>query len=168
MTQEIKFVVDINAGKLARWLRVIGYDTLLFTELDDSQMIRIALGQDRIILTKDRQVLKRRVITSGKVKAILIRGENPKDQLQQVVKTLDLDYHFKPFTLCLECNNLLIQKNREEVKDSVPPYVYKTQEAFMECPSCHRVYWQGTHWQAMNQELGKFTTKKSMQSGVRN
>ena len=82
---EAKFIVDINAGKLARWLRLIGYDTLLFTDKDDGQMLKIAIEQGRIILTKDSQFMKRRLITSGRVKALLITGEDSNDQLRQSV-----------------------------------------------------------------------------------
>ncbi|MCK4403288.1 MAG: Mut7-C RNAse domain-containing protein [Dehalococcoidia bacterium] len=150
---QIKFIADSNAGKLARWLRMIGYDTLLFTEKDDSKLIKIALKESRVILTKDTQIIKRRLITNGKLKAIFIKHDDPKAQLQQTVKTLKLDYHFKPFSLCLECNQALIPRSKDEVQSLVPSYVFKTQKQYMECPSCHRIYWQGTHWQAMVKEL---------------
>ena len=150
---QIKFIADSNAGKLARWLRMIGYDTLLFTEKDDSKLIKIALKESRVILTKDTQIIKRRLITNGKLKAIFIKHDDPKAQLQQTVKALNLDYHFRPFSLCLECNQALIPRSKDEVQSLVPSYVFKTQKQYMECPSCHRIYWQGTHWQAMVKEL---------------
>lgn len=150
---EIKFIVDNNVGKLARWLRMIGYDTLVFKEKDDARMIKIALSDHRVILTRDTQFMRRRLVTNGKLKAILIMQDNPKVQLQEITKTLDLNYHFRPFSLCLECNQQLIPRGKEEVQNLVPPYVFKTQNQYMECPVCHRVYWQGTHWQAMAEEL---------------
>ena len=150
---QIKFIADSNAGKLARWLRMIGYDTLLFTEKDDSKLIKIALKESRVILTKDTQIIKRRLITNGKLKAIFIKHDDPKAQLQQTVKALNLDYHFRPFSLCLECNQALMPRSKDEVQSLVPSYVFKTQKQYMECPSCHRIYWQGTHWQAMVKEL---------------
>ncbi len=150
---EIKFIADNNVGKLAKWLRVVGYDTLLFKEKDDVKMIEIALSEGRVILTKDAQIIKRRLVTDGKLKAILIRHDDPKAQLRETVKTLNLNYHFRPFSLCLECNQMLIPRSKEEVQDLVPTHVFKTQEQYMECPSCHRIYWQGTHWQAMAREL---------------
>ncbi len=164
---ETKFVVDINAGKLARWLRLIGYDTLLFTDKDDSQMIRIAFEQGRIILTKDSQFMKRRLITSGRVKALLVAGEDSADQLRQAAEAFHLDYQHKPFSICLECNCKLEPRAKEEVKDLVPPYVFKTQNSFMECPCCHRIYWQGTHWQSMESQLEKFLVNKSVKSEVK-
>ena len=150
---QIKFIADSNTGKLARWLRMIGYDTLLFTEKDDSKMIKIALKEGRVILTRDTQIIKRRLVTNGELKAIFIKHDDPKAQLQQTVKTLNLDYHFNPFSLCLDCNQTLIPRSKDEVQNLVPSYVFKTQKQYMECPSCHRIYWQGTHWQAMVKEL---------------
>jgi len=150
---EIKFIVDNNVGKLARWLRMIGYDTLLFKEKDDARMIKIALNDHRVILTRGTQFMRRRLVTNGKLKAILIMPDNPKVQLQEIVKALNLNYHFRPFSLCLECNHLLIPRGKEEVQNLVPSYVFKTQNQYMECPVCHRIYWQGTHWQAMAKEL---------------
>ena len=153
---EPKFVVDNNVGKLAKWLRIMGYDSLLFTDKDDGKMIEIALSQDRIILTKDTQIMKRRLVTSNKLKAIFIYDDYPKAQLSQVVSALNLDYQFRPFSLCLECNERLVERGRDEVRDLVPPYVFKTQSQYMQCPLCHRVYWRGTHWQAMSKELEEF------------
>ena len=150
---ETKFIADNNVGKLARWLRLIGYDTLLFKQKDDARMIKTALSDERVVLTKDTQFMKRRLVTNGQLKAILIKQDAPKNQIQEVVKNLNLDYHFKPFSLCLECNQTLIPRTKEEVQSLVPPHVFETQTQYTECPACHRIYWQGTHWQAMVKKL---------------
>ena len=150
---EIKFIVDNNVGKLARWLRLIGYDTVLFKQKDDATMIKTALGDDRVVLTKDTQFTKRRLVTNGQLKAILIKQDNPKTQIQEVVKALNLNYNFNPFSLCLECNQTLVPRVKEEVQSLVPPHVFQTQTQYTECPACHRIYWQGTHWQAMVKKL---------------
>lgn len=157
---DIKFIVDNNVGKLAKWLRIMGYDALLFTEEDDGKMVKLALAQNRVILTKDTQIMRRRLVTSGRLKAILIEDDDSKVQLQQVVEDLDLDYQFRPFSVCLECNQNLVERDKEEVRDLVPPHVFETQSLYMECPSCHRIYWRGTHWQAMNRELAKFMAQQ--------
>ena len=157
---EIKFIVDNNVGKLAKWLRTMGYDALLFSGEDDGRMVKVALAQNRVILTKDTQVMKRRLVTSGKLKAILIEDDDIEAQLRQVVEALKLDYHFSPFSICLECNQRLIEKDEDAVREFVPSHVFKTQRLYMECPSCHRIYWRGTHWQAMKQELGKLAGKQ--------
>ena len=163
---EIKFIVDINAGKLAKWLRIIGYDATLFTDEDDGKMIKIALNENRVILTKDSQIMKRRLVAGGKIKAVFIKGDNPKTQLQQIASSLDLDYQFKPFSVCLECNQNLIERCKNEVSNLVPPHVLETQSQYMECPSCHRIFWRGTHWQAMSKELEKFMTQRQKMSKV--
>ena len=134
-----------------------GYDTLFFNGSNDSQMIVIARDEGRVILTKDTQIMKRRVVTSGRIKAILIRGDESERQMLQVIDTLGLNSFFKPFTICLECNQLLMGKSKPQVKERVPPYVFRTQDQYMECPNCHRLYWRGTHWQAMTERLKKFS-----------
>jgi hypothetical protein len=153
---EIKFFADNNVGKLAKWLRMMGYDTLFFNGSDDSSMIAIALAEGRVILTRDTQIMRRRVVTSGQLKAILIQGDEPEQQMRQVIDSLNLDCQFRPFTICLECNQPLVPRSREQVKDLVPPYVFQTQVQYVECPTCHRIYWRGTHWQAMTGRLKKF------------
>ena len=152
----MKFIVDNNVGKLVKWLRIMGYDTLFFSGRNDSQMIATALAEDRVILTRDTQIMKRRVVTSGQLKAILITSDKPELQMNQVIDTLNLDSQFRPFTLCLECNQTLEERSKQQVKDLVPPYVFQTQSQYMGCPACHRIYWRGTHWQAMTRKLERF------------
>jgi len=148
-------------GKLAKWLRIMGYDTLFFNGSDDSGMIAIALAEDRVILTRDTQIMKRRVVTSGQLKAILIQSDEPERQMRQVIDSLNLDWQFKPFTICLECNQPLVERSKQQVSNLVPPYVFQTQSQYMECPACHRIYWRGTHWQAMTKKLEKLMNKSA-------
>lgn len=151
----MKFIVDHNAGKLVKWLRMLGYDTLFFTGEDDWEMVITALKEERVILTRDTEIMRRGVVASGRVKAVLVASDTAEEQVAQVVETLDLDCRSGLFTRCMECNTLLEERTGEEVKDRVPPYVYRTQEEYRECPSCRRIYWKGTHWQAMNKKLEK-------------
>lgn len=141
-------------------LRLLGFDTIPFTGQNDTQMVSIALAENRIILTRDTHVMERRLITSGTVRAVLIKSDDIKEQARQVIDELNLLEQSRPFTLCLECNQPLVKRSKEEVRDRVPPYVFKTQEEFMECPVCHRTYWKGTHWEAMTRRLGKLGKKK--------
>jgi len=151
-----KFIVDNNVGKLVKWLRLMGYDALFFKDSDDADMITIALAEGRVILTRDTQIIKRRIVLSGQLKVILIQDDNPERQMQQIIDTLNLDCRFRLFTLCLECNQPLLERSKQQVKELVPPYVFQTQDQYMECPACHRIYWRGTHWQAMTKKLEKF------------
>ena len=150
---EIKFIADNNIGKLARWLRLIGYDTVLFRRKDDAQMIKTALGENRVILTKDAQFMKRRMITNGTLKAVHIEQDAPEVQVRQVVETLSLDYDFKPFSRCLECNRALVARGKEDVEGLIPARVFAAQTQYRQCPACQRIYWPGTHWKAMGKKL---------------
>ena len=157
--EAFRFIVDHNVGKMAKWLRMMGYDTLFFKSGDDSNMVAIALAQGRIILTRDGGIIQRRLVARGRLRAILIEGDRVEDQMKQVVNTLGLDIHFNPFSICLECNQPLVERSRQQVWDRVPPYVSQTQQQYMECPACGRIYWRGTHWQAMTEKLEKLLDK---------
>jgi uncharacterized protein with PIN domain len=149
----LKFIVDHNVGKLAGWLRMMGYDSLFFTGDDDSFMVRQALAEGRVLLTRDTGIMKRRVIGNGRLRAVLFKSESPECQMRQLLAEFDLMGQASPFTLCLECNQPLFERSRDEVKDRVPPYVFATQTQYMECPACRRIYWRGTHWEAMQRKL---------------
>lgn len=139
---------------------MMGYDALFFHNIDDNELVDIALEEGRVILTKDTQIIKRRVANNGQLKVVLTRDDDPKHQLRQVINTLELDCYLGQFTRCLECNDTLIPRNKEEVKELVPPYVFLTQTQYMQCPSCLRVYWRGTHWQRMKKDLEKLAGEK--------
>jgi len=149
----MKFLVDTNVGKLARLLRMMGYDALLFQGHDDGALVRQALAEGRVMLTKDGQVFQRRLVRLGRVKALRIEGEDPFLQLHQVVGAFQLKYDYRPFSLCIECNQPLEPRAKGEVKSLVPPFVYEHQEEFHQCPACKRLYWRGTHWQHMGRVL---------------
>jgi uncharacterized protein with PIN domain len=162
---EPKFIVDNNVGKLARWLRIMGYDTVCFDGGDDRRMINLALGTGRVLVTRDRQMMKRRVVTSGRLKAILIEKDGWLDQLRQLVQVMNLKV-VGAFTLCVECNKALVPRRKEDVQDRVPPYVYRTHSQYMQCPACQRVYWQGSHWEAMRRRLEEMTASDSRRRKV--
>jgi hypothetical protein len=136
---------------------MIGYDTRLFDHRDDKYLIHIALKENRIIVTRDTQIMQRRVVTGGELKVLFIISDDPLQQIRQVVKELGLNHSFNPFSLCLECNRSLAKISKEDVKGRVPPYVYQNHSQYVECPHCHRIYWQGTHWEAMVKKLEDLT-----------
>jgi uncharacterized protein with PIN domain len=158
---EITFIVDSNAGKLARWLRMMGYDALFFNDIEDGRLVDMAMKEGRVVVTRDTQIAKRRVAANGSLRVIVTRDDDPRRQLLQVMKELGLDCQQMQFTRCLECNRQLNPRSKEEVKDLVPPYVFLTQTQYMQCPSCSRVYWQGTHWQRMKSALEEITAASS-------
>jgi uncharacterized protein len=150
-----RFIADENVGKLARLLRLLGYDTHFFNGATDAQLVNIALAENRIILTRDTHIPERKPISRGKIKAILIKDDRYEEQIKQVIRDLDLQNSGQAFTLCLECNQPLHRLDRELVRNRVPPYVWQTQKEYVECPLCRRVYWKGTHWEAMNRMLSR-------------
>lgn len=152
-----RFIVDTNVGRLARWLRALGYDTLFINPIADEELIRTALAEERIVLTKDTGLAQRRVATSGHLRVILVEGRAVQEQLQQVVDTLQLDCRSHRFSRCLECNALLQPKAKAAVREKVPPRVYERQQHFTFCPQCRRIFWMGRHWERMQQELEKLS-----------
>lgn len=134
----------------------MGYDARFFGGSDDSSMIARALDKGRVILTRDTQIMRRRVIKNGQLKAVLIKSDEPEQQMHQVIKDLSLTHEFRPFTVCLECNQPLLERSQQQIEGRVPPYVFQTQSQYRECPICHRIYWRGTHWQAMTRKLKEF------------
>jgi len=137
-------------GTLAKWLRILGYDTVFDTGLDDHQLVRLARAQDRVLLTRDRELARRRG-----VRVLLLASESLDDQIQQVLTEFGLRPE-RSFTRCPVCNELLETIDLETARERVPVYVARTQETFKACPVCHRVYWRGTHWQRMAEHLARF------------
>jgi uncharacterized protein len=137
--QRVRFVADVMLGRLARWLRALGYDTVYRRDAADRQLLGLALREDRRLLTRDAALAR-----LAREHALLIRGDALDDQLRQVVDACGLP---EPalLTRCLECNLPLEPIGRSAARDRVPPYTFATQGEFQTCPGCGRVYWPGTH-----------------------
>lgn len=141
----MKFIADIMVGKLARYMRMAGYDVMYINNASDDQIIKIARETDRIILTRDSLMLARREFKKGIIKYLYIKEDKLENQLDQI--KLDLKVSLKPnLVRCIECNEKLIKVKKEDVKNKVPPYVYKTQKNFLYCKNCDKYYWRGTHY----------------------
>jgi uncharacterized protein with PIN domain len=142
----MKFIADIMVGKLARYMRMAGYDVMYINNASDDQIIKIARETDRIILTRDSLMLARREFKKGIIKYLYIKEDKLENQLDQI--KLDLKVSLKPNLIrCIECNEKLIKVKKEDVKNKIPPYVYKTQKNFLYCKNCDKYYWRGTHYQ---------------------
>jgi hypothetical protein len=142
-------------GTLAKWLRILGYDALFDPDIVDHQLVRLARAEDRLILTRDRELARRRG-----VRVLLIAGEHLDDQIQQVLADLDLEPD-RSFSRCPVCNEPLLVIDRETARSRVPAYVARTQDTFRSCPVCLRVYWRGTHWQRINEQLTRLQSKNA-------
>jgi uncharacterized protein with PIN domain len=147
-----RFLADCNVGRLARWLRALGYDASYHAHIGDAELVREAAAEGRVLLTRDRDLTKRRVIQTGVVRAILIRDDDVRTQLRQVFTELALDLE-RSLTRCIECNSELEPRPAATVAERVPPFVRSTQTRYSQCPACDRIYWAGTHWQRMHQVL---------------
>jgi uncharacterized protein with PIN domain len=136
----MKFIADVMVGKLARWLRTLGFDVAYSNKYEDDEIIRIAEAENRLILTRDVPLASRRM----NAQCLLITSDHYKDQLRQVLEKFSLK-DFAVFSRCIECNTPLQDADKEAVFERVPPFVYLTQDRFAVCPGCNRVYWHGTH-----------------------
>ncbi len=140
--RESRFIVDVNLGKLAHKLRLLGFDTLFSNEYEDDEIIDISLNEKRVILTRDRGILKQNIVTHG----YWLRSDNPKKQLHEVVRRLQLQNSFKPFSRCTHCNNLLIKTDKEMLNGILPDDTLSYYQHFWKCPGCEKIYWQGSHF----------------------
>jgi uncharacterized protein with PIN domain len=141
-----RFVADAHLGGLARLLRMAGFDTLYDNNIDDEALAAIAIGDDRIALTRDRELLKRRDIVHGRY----VHALRPAEQLVEVVDRLGLASRAAPFTLCLHCNAPLRPVDKALVLDRLPPSVRTHHAQFSTCDLCRRLYWKGSHWRRMS------------------
>lgn len=145
-----RFVADTHLGALARLLRMMGFDTLHDNALADDEIARIAAAQHRIVLTRDRDLLKRRCITHG----CYVHALRPGPQLREVCERLDLARSARPFTLCPKCNAPLQPASAAQLEPRLPPRVRELYARFATCASCDRVYWEGEHWQRLRAWAG--------------
>jgi uncharacterized protein with PIN domain len=140
-----RFIADAHLGGLARLLRMAGFDTLYDNRYRDRELADLAAREARVVLTRDRELLKLRSITHG----CYVHPLKPPQQLQEIIGRLDLSGSMRPFSLCLVCNAPLRPVDKATVLDRLPPSVQTNQERFTTCDFCHRVFWQGSHWRRM-------------------
>ena len=141
LPSEVRFVADGHLGALARYLRLLGFDTVLDRRWPDDELAGRAQAEGRVVVTRDRDLLKRKVVTHG----VLVRDDDPDDQLVDVVRRLGLGERLRPFTRCMACNGELADVPAGDVAGEVPPGVAARVEAFRRCRSCGQVYWDGSH-----------------------
>lgn len=143
--REVRLVLDGHLGRLARYLRMLGFDARWRSDAPDEELARVAADERRILLTRDAGLLKRRIVTHG----YYVREVDPRRQLAEVVRRLDLLGSARPFRRCLRCNDLLETVRKEDVAGELPPRVRERHGAFRRCPSCRRLYWAGSHHRRM-------------------
>lgn len=142
---KISFAVDANVGKLARLLRMTGFDTFHEPQLDDDKLAEKSRREGRIILTRDRALLKRNAVVHGR----LIRNSQPAAQLREIISLYDLRDRIKPFSRCLCCNEILQPVAKKDILARLEPLTRKYFDDFHKCPACARLYWPGSHRENM-------------------
>jgi uncharacterized protein len=136
-----RFVIDVNLGRLARLLRLLGFDVWWSTDADDQTLADVSVDQRRILLTRDRALLKRRTITHG----LFVHSDQPEEQTLEVIRRLDLRQRLAPFTRCVRCNGRLAAVTKDEVIDRLEPLTRRYCDDFSRCASCGRIYWPRSH-----------------------
>jgi uncharacterized protein len=152
-----RFVLDVHLGRLAAYLRMLGFDTAYTNAASDPDLVRISVEEGRILLTRDRGLLKHSAVTHG----YWLRETDSRRQASEVVNRFDLARSLRPFTRCMACNAPLRSVSKSEVTGRVPPRAAEAYSDFQECPECRRVYWQGTHYQHMRRWMEHLTRPKS-------
>ncbi|MFH0801547.1 MAG: Mut7-C RNAse domain-containing protein [bacterium] len=150
-----KFLADAMLGRLARWLRILGFDTLYFSEIADEVLLSLAKNENRVLLTRDTRLAKKKGL-----EIFFIRDDLWRNQLAQFLNVFPSD-KAALFTRCLACNEKLLPVEKEEVKILVPPYVFKTRDNFSRCPNCMKVFWAATHYEHMKAELEYMGLRRS-------
>jgi uncharacterized protein with PIN domain len=142
-----RYVLDVHLGKLAAYMRLLGFDTLYRNDYEDAELACISRDEHRTLLTRDRGLLKRRMVTHG----YCVRETSPRQQLIEVVRRFDLFRLIAPFRRCIRCNGVLVPVSKEAVIDRLPPRTREYYDEFRRCRVCGHVYWKGSHYERMQQ-----------------
>lgn len=152
--REPRFVLDVHLGRLAAYLRMLGFDAVYGNCSGNSELVRISSEQQRILLTRDLGMLKHRAVTHG----YRVRQTDSRCQLAEIVDRFDLARSIRPFTRCMACNGILAQVPREHVRPLLPSRTATSYEDFRQCPQCGKIYWKGSHYRRMQQWLRELTS----------
>jgi hypothetical protein len=138
------FICDVHLGKLARRLRLLGFDTIYRNDLEDEEIIRIARTDDRIILTRDGEILSNKNVRSYRPGSIF-----SDEQIREVLSAFNLRGQIRPFSRCIKCNGEIIPVDKDSVIALVPPRSGQFMEYFWQCQGCRKIYWQGSHYEKL-------------------
>jgi hypothetical protein len=158
-----RFVVDVNLGRLARLLRLLGFDVRFDPGLDDAALARVSREERRVLLTRDRGLLKRREVTHG----LFVREDDPLDQAVAVVRRLQLDGQLAPFTRCLRCGGPLDEVDKDEILDRLLPLTRRHYDEFHRCRTCAQLYWRGSHHARLGQLVEQIRGRIAADAGER-
>lgn len=153
--REPRFILDTNLGRLARYLRLLGFDCLYRNDYEDAEVADISSRQQRIVLTRDRFLLRRKIITHG----YFVRSAYPREQVKEVLQRMDLYRCIAPFTRCSQCNGVLIKTSKEHIIDRLELLTKRYYDAFLICPDCNRIYWPGSHQTNAERLVSELTSR---------
>jgi hypothetical protein len=159
--RQTRFVADAHLGRLAAYLRMLGFDTRYHNDLGDEGLAAVSSSERRILLTRDRGLLKRSAVTHG----YWVRQTAPRAQLVEVLRRFDLRANVRPFTRCMLCNGLLAEIPREEAEDRVPHRSRQFSDQFRQCRDCRQVYWNGSHFRRMERLIREVIAELSDKGG---
>jgi uncharacterized protein with PIN domain len=151
-----RFVVDVHLGRLARYLRMLGFDTLYSKDYDDEELACLACEERRILLTRDRGLLKRRIVSHG----YWVRETDPWSQLREIFARLDLYASVRSFQRCIRCNSLLAQVTKKQIQGRLEPDTLRYYEQFWICKGCRQIYWEGSHYLRMQRLVQELLQKR--------
>jgi uncharacterized protein len=151
--RDLKFVMDVHLGRLTAYLRMLGLDALYDNRFDDSELARLSSEQQRILLTRDRGLLKHSAVSRG----YWLRETDSRRQLAEVVERFNLEQSIQPFTRCMACNDLLQDVPKEQVRHLLPERIADSHDRLRQCLQCHRVYWEGSHYRRMQRWIQELT-----------
>ena len=152
-----RFVLDIHLGKLANSLRLLGFDTLYRNDYDDEELAQISANEQRILLTRDKGLLMRSIVSYG----YYVRSTNPERQIAEVLQRFDLFNSLTPFCRCLRCNGLLETVAKSSIIDQLPESVRLQVDEFQRCGECQQIYWRGSHYEQMQQFINNLLEGKT-------
>lgn len=147
--RDSRFVLDGHVGKLARLLRMLGFDTMYRPDFEDSEIVQISADEKRIILTRDVELLKANTVTHG----YWVRAVSPNEQVGEVLERFDLYSQIRPFRRCMVCNSPIARVDKETVVNALPAKVRELHDEFYRCAGCRKVYWKGTHYHDMMEQI---------------
>jgi len=147
----MKFVVDCMLGKLAKWLKILGFDTVYLNKAEDRDLLLLARREKRVLLTKDQELL----LAAAGLPCLFIESDNWPEQVAQVLDAFRLRNRARPHSRCLACNIELKRISKRLARNLVTPFVFERAPSFAICPSCGRVFWPGTHFQDMDSKIGR-------------
>ena len=154
--EQYRFILDVHLGRLATYLRMLGFDTLYRNDYADEELAGIASREKRILLTRDRGLLKRSMVKYG----YCLRTTNPRRQIAEVLHRFDLFKAIEPLQRCLSCNALLRSVEKSVILNHLPPQTTQFYDEFRHCTGCDRIYWKGSHYERMQQFIGRVLNER--------